>query len=219
MEKKSEKKIEGVQKLTDNPHLNLYHIDALDTKGKRFDYYFASRNGEKDLKLYTKALEPEGIVIYAVTKEKEPRLVMIREYRYPLDEEIYALPAGLVDPGETAGMAAVREMKEETGLDFVEYTGGDACFRRPFFMGPGLTDEASAAVFGTVENVEGLKKAADTEGGQACETSERIRVLLADKEQVRRILREEKVSLRGAYLCMLFLQMDAEKPFRFLEGR
>ena len=204
------KRIGGVQKLTDNPHLNLYHIDAVDTGGRSFDYYFASRNEEKNLKLYTKALDPEGIVIYAVTREETPRLVMIREYRYPLDEEIYALPAGLVDAGETAGMAAVREMKEETGLDFEEYTGGEACFRKPFFMGPGLTDEASAAVFGTVKDAEGI---------QMCEASERIRVILADKEQVRRILREEKVSLRGAYLCMMFLQMDAGEPFRFLEAK
>ena len=37
-------KYKGVQKLTDNPFLNLYHIDAVDTAGKAFNYYFASRN-------------------------------------------------------------------------------------------------------------------------------------------------------------------------------
>lgn len=203
------KKITGVQKLTQNPHLNLYHIDALNREGKPFDYYFASRNSEDRLKLYTKDLHPEGIVIYAVTREASPRLVMIREYRYPLDEEIYALPAGLVDPGETPGEAAVREMKEETGLVFEEYTGGDPCFRRPFYLGPGLTDEASAAVFGSVRDVEGV---------QLCESSEQIQVILADKGEVRRILDQERVSLRGAYLCMQFLQMEPEEPFRFLEG-
>ena len=58
-------------------------------------------------------------MIYALTEEEEPRLVLIKEYRYPLDEEIYALPAGLVDAKETPGMAAVREMKEETGGQFL----------------------------------------------------------------------------------------------------
>lgn len=202
------KKIAAIQKLTDNPHLNLYHLDARDRKGEPFDYYFASRNSQERLKLMTKSMEPEGIVIYAVTEEKNPRLVLIKEYRYPLDEEIYALPAGLVDRGETPGMAAVREMKEETGYGFREYTGGDACFRRPFFMGPGLTDEASCAVYGTVSLERELPE---------CEETEEIQVVLADKRRVRQILTEEKVSLRGAYLMMQFLSMSGENPFAFLE--
>lgn len=201
------RKIGNIKKLTENPHLNLYHIDARDRSGKVFDYYFASRNTEEKIKLRTRSMEPEGIVIYAVTTEQEPRLVLVREYRYPLDEEIYALPAGLVDAGETPGQAAVREMKEETGFSFTEYTGGDACFRRPFFMGPGFTDESSAAVFGTVEPIRGEAE---------CEATEQIQVVLADKKEVRRILSEERVSLRGAYLMMQYLQADAEEPFQFL---
>ena len=50
------KKIDAVQKLTDNPHLNLYHIDARDTKGNPFDYFFASRNPQEKLKLSTGTL-------------------------------------------------------------------------------------------------------------------------------------------------------------------
>lgn len=201
------KKFDSVEKLTDNPHLNLYHMDARKRNGERFDYYFASRNPEEGLKLRTKDLDPEGIVVYAVTEEPEPRLVLIREYRYPLDAEVYALPAGLVDAGETPGEAAAREMKEETGLAFEEYTGGDPCFRRPFFMGPGFTDETSAAVYGTVRTVEGIAE---------CEDTEQIQTILADKEQVRQILREERVSLRGAYLMMHFLNSSGKEPFRFL---
>ncbi len=202
------KKISAVQQLTKNPHLNLYHLDALDRKGEVFDYYFASRNSKERLKLFTKGLEPEGIVIYGLTQEPAPRLVLIREYRYPLDEEIYALPAGLVDAGETPGMAAAREMKEETGFLFREYTGGNSCFRRPFFMGPGFTDESSCAVYGTV-SLEGKR--------QECEKTEEIHVVLADKKEVRRILSKERVSLRGAYLMMQYLHMNDESPFAFLE--
>lgn len=200
-------KIKEVQKLTENPFLNLYHIDALDAKGRPFHYYFASRNRVEDLKLKTKLLDAEGIVVFALTKESSPRLVLIREYRYPLDEFVYALPAGLTDPGESSAMAAVREMKEETGLNFEEYTGGDTCFRRPFFMGPGFTDETSSAVFGYVQDIT---------GSQQCEPTEQIQLFLADKKQVRRILSEEKVSLRCAYLMMQYLQMDAKEPYRFL---
>lgn len=202
------KKIESIQKLTENQHLNLYHLDARNRKGEPFDYYFASRNPQEKLKLTTKGMEPEGVVIYALTDEAEPRLVLVKEYRYPLDEEIYALPAGLVDAGETPGMAAAREMKEETGFTFREYKGGDACFRRPFFMGPGFTDETCCAVYGT---------AMPGDGAPECEETEDIQVILADKNMVRRILSTEKVSLRGAYLMIQFLHMDAAEPFSFLE--
>ena len=52
------KNIGAVKKQTNNRHLNLYHIDALDRNGDSFDYYFASRNPEERLKLYTKSLDP-----------------------------------------------------------------------------------------------------------------------------------------------------------------
>lgn len=138
------KKFDKIHKLTDNPFLNLYQMDALDTKGMPFSYYFASRNDAQHIKIRTKSVRAEGIVIYAVTEEAQPRLVLIRQYRYPVDAFMYELPAGLIDGDETHGMAAAREMKEETGLDFIEYTGGRECYRRPYFMGPGFTDETSA---------------------------------------------------------------------------
>ena len=208
-EKKQEKqKFTGIQKLTENPFLNLYHMDALADSGKPFHYYFASRNQEKDLKLRTGKLTPEGIVIYPVWQEDSEKIVMIRQYRYPIGDYIYELPAGLIDAGETPEEAAVREMKEETGLDFQVYQGGKKCYRRPFFLGPGFTDETGSAVFGYASGKPDQKYQED---------SEDIKVLLADKQEAERILEEEKVSLRCAYLLMQFLHMTKEKPFAFLE--
>ncbi len=201
------KKFDKIHKLTDNPFLNLYQMDALDTKGMPFSYYFASRNDAQHIKIRTKSVRAEGIVIYAVTEEAQPRLVLIRQYRYPVDAFMYELPAGLIDGDETHGMAAAREMKEETGLDFIEYTGGRECYRRPFFMGPGFTDETSATVFGTVSGTVSDAFAEDTE---------EIQVILADKEKVRHILANERVSIRGAYLMMHFLH--ASEPFSFLDA-
>ncbi len=201
------KKFDKIHKLTDNPFLNLYQMDALDTKGMPFSYYFASRNDAQHIKIRTKSVRAEGIVIYAVTEEAQPRLVLIRQYRYPVDAFMYELPAGLIDGDETHGMAAAREMKEETGLDFIEYTGGRECYRRPYFMGPGFTDETSATVFGTVSG---------TVSDAFVEDTEEIQVILADKEKVRHILANERVSIRGAYLMMHFLH--ASEPFSFLDA-
>lgn len=38
-----------------------------------------------------------------------------KQYRPPIDKVVIEVPAGLVDAGETAEQAAVRELKEETG--------------------------------------------------------------------------------------------------------
>ena len=40
-------------------------------------------------------------------------IVLVRQYRYVIDQWIWELPAGSIDPGETAEHAAVRECHEE----------------------------------------------------------------------------------------------------------
>ena len=167
-----ESHIESIEKQTDNRYLNLYHLTFHDRAGAARDYYFATRNSDDRIKIRTHELSAEGICIYAVTREVEPRLALVHEYRFPIDDTIYSLPCGLIDPGETAGQAAVREMKEETGFNFHEYTGGAAYLRRPFFLAPGFSDEPGAAVFGTIDGLDGEKEN---------ESSEWIDVLLADR--------------------------------------
>ena len=204
-----ESHIESIEKQTDNRYLNLYHLTFHDRAGAARDYYFATRNSDDRIKIRTHELSAEGICIYAVTREVEPRLALVHEYRFPIDDTIYSLPCGLIDPGETAGQAAVREMKEETGFTFHEYTGGAAYRRRPFCLAPGFSDEPGAAVFGTIDGLDGEKEN---------ESSEWIDVLLADRQEVRRILAEEKTSVRAAFLMHTFLKNRPEEPFAFLEG-
>ncbi len=199
--------IKSVERQTNNRFLNMYHLGFEDREGNARDYYFCTRNSDEKLKIRTHDLTPEGICIFAITKEEHPRLVVEKEYRFPVDEMIYQLPAGLIDPGETPGQAAAREMQEETGFEFEEYTGGEAFCRRPFFLAPGFTDEPGSAVFGYVTGTS----------ARALESTEWIEVFLADKAEVRRILAEEKLSLRAAFLMMQFLAMPDEDPFRFLE--
>ena len=206
MEDNLVKKYTGIHKMSDNKFLNLFKLDALTDAGRKFDYYFVSRRKEKELKIYTKDSLAEGVVIYPILKEDQDKIVMIRQYRYPLDDYLYELPAGLIEPGETASEAACREMIEETGWKLEVYEGGEPAFRRGFFLAQGLTDESGSMIFGTVTE----------QVGQQMENTEDIQVILADRQEALRILRQERVSMRCGLMLMQFLKAEKEAPFAFL---
>lgn len=201
------KKYESVTKLTENPFLNLYQIDAIARDGAHFNYYFASRNDSEHIKHKTHSMQPEGMAIYALTEDGK-KIVLVRQYRYPINDYIYELPAGLIEPGEDASEAAVREMSEETGLTLKVYEGGAAYLRRGFFLAQGMTDESGSMIYGTVT---------EENGRQQLENTEDMEVVLADREMVKKILETERVTIRCAYLLMQFLQAEPERPFQFLE--
>ena len=52
-----------------------------------------------------------GIVAF----DEDGKLLMVRQYRYPMACELLELPAGKIDPGETPDACAARELEEETG--------------------------------------------------------------------------------------------------------
>ena len=115
---------------------------------------------------------------------------------------------GKFEQDESPYECVVREMKEETGMDFEVYDAGNAAYRRPFFMGAGFTDESCNAVFGYASGRISRDDMEDTES---------IQVLLVDRKEAARILKEERVSIRAAYLLMNFLHADDKEPFAFLE--
>ncbi len=49
------------------------------------------------------------------------------------------------------------------------------------------------------------------------EETEDIQVILADKEEVKRILHEERVAMKCALLMLQFLQGEKGNPFGFLD--
>ncbi len=53
-----------------------------------------------------------AVGIVAIQDEK---VLLIRHYRYPIDKVVWAIPSGGVDEGEDPAVAALRELREETG--------------------------------------------------------------------------------------------------------
>jgi ADP-ribose pyrophosphatase len=52
---------------------------------------------------------------------EDGRLVMERQYRYPLQQVFLEFPAGKIDPGEPTATCAMRELAEETGYRAAEW--------------------------------------------------------------------------------------------------
>lgn len=201
-------KIHNVKKMTDNRFVNLYHVDATSVHNTPVSYFVASRARDTDsMKIITRKNKPDGVIIYSIYGEKNDRVVLIRQFRYTIGDYIYEFPAGLVEEGEDFHEGAVREMYEETGLKFTPLKV-DPAYEKPFFPTVGLTDESCAAVYGYASGE--ISK-------DAQEASEEIEVVLADREEVKRILREENVAIPCAYMLMHFLK-DPD-PFSFLQEK
>lgn len=195
--------IDHIRKKTDNKYLNFYEMEATFKDGSKAPYYMASRNPDlSSLKAVTHKNKADGVVIYGVYGGD--RLVLIRQFRFPVNDYVYEFPAGLVDPGEDPASAAIREMYEETGLTFTPRQAG--CFSRPFYTTVGMTDEACAMAFGDCQG---------TPSSLHQEFSEEIQVVLADREECRRILREENVAVMCAYMMMHFIAGTGD-PLDFL---
>ena len=185
--------INEIHQQTKNRFLNMYELITTRKTGKTSKYFVASRAEKpEDLMCVTHVNKPDGVIIYAITEDKQ-RVLVIRQYRYPIDGFIYEFPAGLVDEGESYREAAVREVHEETGLTLTPIDV-DPMFEAPRFTTVGMTDESCACVYGYISG----------------ETSKKY----LEETEARRILKEETVAAQLAYHIERF--MSEEDPFAYL---
>lgn len=80
-------------------YMELFQDEVRTPKGKKMRYTHYSSSD----------------VVVVVPFLDEKRLVMIEQYRYPLDKVMLEFPAGHVEKSESALATARRELKEETG--------------------------------------------------------------------------------------------------------
>jgi ADP-ribose pyrophosphatase len=77
---------------------------------------------------------PGAVLVLALLEGD--RVVMIRNYRYTVCEELLELPAGTLEPPEPPRDCAARELEEETGYRAAEWE--PLC---EFYTSPGFTNE------------------------------------------------------------------------------
>lgn len=88
---------------------------------------------------------PQVVVIIA-TLQPTAEILLIRQFRPPVNAFVIEFPAGLVDPGENIAAAAKRELFEETG-----YIGEVEWQSSPGASSAGLTGELLTNVVMTVD--------------------------------------------------------------------
>ncbi len=79
--------------------------------------------------------------IAAIRRGPPATILLVKQWRAPLDAWILEFPAGLIDQGSTAGETALRELQEETGA-----TGSIVSLGPPIYNSPGITDESTQLV-------------------------------------------------------------------------
>ena len=77
---------------------------------------------------------PGSAVMMAV--DGKDRTLLVKQFRLPAQKELWELPAGRLDPGESPLQAAKRELREETG-----YRAGKWVKLAAFWATPGYVDE------------------------------------------------------------------------------
>ena len=80
-------------------------------------------------------LHPGGVA--AIPVLKDGRLLLIRQFRYPIGKFILEIPAGKLDSGQSPLETIAREIEEETG-----YCAGVLTPECTFYTTPGISDES-----------------------------------------------------------------------------
>ena len=95
-----------------------------------------------------------------VIARRDNRYLLIQQYRFIVDELVWAIPSGSVDAGETEQSAALRELEEETGYransaqEILRYYPSYGCGNQEFVLF--LADDVQGEAQGLFDRKEVL---------------------------------------------------------------
>lgn len=186
-------KVNKLIALNKTKFLSFYEAQYENRKGNSRTWIIASRKSEEELKekFFERKKDKDDAVVVVALHKPTNKLVVIKQFRIPVNDYVYELPAGLIDNGEEAKKSVIRELKEETGLtvkNILEKGKGR------LYLSPGMTDESVNLVFCTCEgeiNTENL------------EDDECIEPMLISREEAKKIILENN---NMDIKCFLLLQ-------------
>ena len=121
-------------KQTEYRFLNLYELVAERRYGKVAPYFVASRVSDvKELKAVSHNKHADGVIIYGVYGEKRDQIVLVKQFRYPMQQVTLEIPAGKLEAGEDPADCGRRELREEAGRTCGKYTPLGKLFPTPAY--------------------------------------------------------------------------------------
>lgn len=198
-------RIKKLTPLAESKFLSLYDAEYSNRKGKEKHWIIASRKNFDTLKLQYAGEKEETIdaVIIAALHKQSKSLVLIKQFRIPLNDHIYELPAGLLDAGESMETTVKRELKEETGLSLAAINYEKS--KGKVYISAGMTDESVAMVYCTCEG---------TISNEYLEADEDIEAVLVSQEEATELLkRDSKMDIK-VFMALQSFSLLGEELFK-----
>ena len=184
------KKIVSIKKLTDRKYLNLYEAIYETEKGEK-RYEVVSRKKVIDIMAKTKNADAVRIIPYFYDKNGNLKVVLIREFRYAINDYIFGVPAGLIDEGESPKTAAKRELREEVGARVIKIKQTE----KASYSSAGMSDE----------NIVCFEAEVEIDAEQQLDEFEDIKLKVVDLNQLEKMLNKEKFGLQSRLQLRAFL--------------
>ncbi|QGU94003.1 NUDIX domain-containing protein [Clostridium bovifaecis] len=189
----SKTKINKIETLAETKFLGLYDAEYVNKKGNTKHWTIASRKTKEILQAQVfegRKEKIDAVVIIALHKELN-KLVLLRQFRVPVNDYLYELPAGLIDKDEEIFTAVERELKEETGLNLTHIDESKKLM--PIYASGGMTDESMALVYCLCEGEPST---------EYLEDDEEIEIMLVSQEEAENMLKTELKFDAKAYLAL-----------------
>lgn len=179
----------GIEKKEQGQFITRYNVEyeTVDKKKKVYEIISRNHNIHSFEELHGK--EADAVVIIA-TNEAGDKIVLDKEFRLAVGQWVYNFPAGLIDDGETPAESAVRELREETGLELYEITD----YIGTSYSAVGFSNETNVCVVGKARG----------EFQPSSSTLEEIESGWYSKEEVRELLKKYKFAARTQAFCYLW---------------
>lgn len=158
-------KITKVNEIASTKFLSFYEVEYKNKLGQDKKWNVTSR---LDIDRYKNRINThndgsDAVLIIAYHTQKN-KLVLVKQYRIPINEYIYEIPAGLMEQGEDIADCTKRELMEETGLQLLEIKK----VYKNIYISPGMSDECTDIVVCTCTGEPTTKYLEDDEEIEVC---------------------------------------------------